>query len=175
MASQSERQSYGSHSSDAASLELFDSVKQLAEGGLDKKLLTYEELLFRLRRWWCHHYKRPYKDPLLDDYTFEELAFEYFDITAERNTKTLEEKVSEEAETEDRAWAEEEEARELAAAEAEEVKAAELTDIAALESDTIVEEAVSVSDEQWANKILENPSADDVDNEGGDISASFEG
>ena len=42
---------------------------------------TYDDITFFLRRWWCQYYKRPYKDPLLDQYTLEELYFEFLDIT----------------------------------------------------------------------------------------------
>jgi hypothetical protein len=28
--------------------------------------------------WWCTHYNKPLKDPLLQQYTLEELAYEYY-------------------------------------------------------------------------------------------------
>ena len=34
-------------------------------------------LLF-LMSWWSEHYNRPLKDPLLQEYTIEELAYEYY-------------------------------------------------------------------------------------------------
>jgi len=179
MADKRQKQSYGGYSSDSASLELYDSVKQLAESDLEKEFLTYDELLFKLRRWWCQHYKRPYKDPLLDSYTFEELLFEYFDITKEFNRKPHEVKVAEEVETSDRDWAAEEDAREGEELNAASNPKAFAADDAPLENDTIVEEAVGLTDPQWAAKhdtsakVLINPTADQVDNEGGDISTSF--
>lgn len=173
MADKRQKQSFGSYSSDAGSLDLYDSIKQLAESGLDKDYLTYDELLFKLRRWWCQYYKRPYKDPLLDNYTLEELMFEYFDITHVANKKPEETKIAEKFDTEDRDWAAEEEARELA----EQRQA--FPEEAPSESDIIVEEAVGLTDQQWADKYdaptLTNPSADQVDGEDGDISATFEG
>ena len=37
-----------------------------------------EEALNRqLRLWWCIKYNKPFKDPLLDTYTLDELAYEY--------------------------------------------------------------------------------------------------
>jgi hypothetical protein len=164
--------SFGSFSSDSASLELLDAIKKLAETGLNKEYLTYDELLFKLRRWWCRYYKRPYKDPLLDTYTFEELAYEYFDLTKE--DKPEEQKVSEAVEAEDRDWAEEEAAKEEAEWAAQQLAAAQ-PPAPPPESDIIVEEAVGLTDDQWASKQLKNPTPDDVDAEDGDISASFEG
>jgi hypothetical protein len=176
MAEKRKSQGRGIHSADAASLSLFDDLKKLAEAGLDKEFLTYDELLFKLRRWWCQYYKRPYKDPLLDEYTFEELAFEYFDINAPR--KTTDEAVAEKVEEEDRDWAEQEALREEAEALAAEAEIARAH--AAPESDIIAEEASELTDNEWAEKYdkpektMVNPSADQVDNEDGDISASFE-
>lgn len=178
MAKQHQKQSFRSFSSDDASLELYESVKKLAETGLrNKERLNYDELLFSLRRWWCQYYKRPYKDPLLDSYTIEELMFEYFDIT--ESNKDPEAKVSEEVESEDRDWAAEEDEREAAEwAMRQDAEAQKEVMPATPENDTIVEEAVGLADDKWADKhekVLVNPTADDVDSEDGDISAKFEG
>jgi len=32
----------------------------------------------QLQWWWCNHYRRPLKDPLLQEYTLEELQIEHF-------------------------------------------------------------------------------------------------
>lgn len=166
---QKQSKSYGNFSSDAASLSSFEDVKKLAEAGIDKDYLTYDELLFKMRRWWCQHYKRPYKDPLLDTYTLEELVFEYYDVTIDRSKSTAEVKAVEEVMDEDRTWAEEMEAEELAELEA---LARQEAEEAASQSDTIVEED-GLTDDEWAKRhTLVNPSPDEVD-EGGDISASF--
>jgi hypothetical protein len=174
MAQKNSRESRVDIRFDNNSLELLDSLKRIAESFSGKKSLTYDEMFFSLRRWWCQHYKRPYKDPLLDSYTFEELAFEYYDVTQAINVKSEEVKVSEKIEDEDRKWAEEEEAREL-----EEMRqlAAELD---AKEKDANIEDD-GLTDESWAKKYetevstpMRNPSADDVDMHGGDIVASFE-
>ena len=166
------------YSSTNASLDLFDSIRQLAESRVHNKYVTYDELLSQMRRWWCQYYKRPYKDPLLDTYTFEELAFEYFDLTyVEPKDAALDKnKVSAEVEAEDRAWADAEaEAEESLANE----KVAAFADESAEEKSDIMEEAVGLSDEQWAAKydssedVKINPTADEVD-EGGNISTSFE-
>lgn len=36
-----------------------------------------EALTLRLRIWWCLKYNRPFRDPLLDTYTLDQLAYEY--------------------------------------------------------------------------------------------------
>ena len=63
-----------------------------------------------LMNWWCTHYNKPLKDPLLQQYTLEELAYEYYLIgeiaafkqeLANRETDRIEEEKLQEAE----AWA----------------------------------------------------------------------
>ena len=163
MASKRQRQIRRSYSSDDASLEQFDSIKKLAEAGIQSDNLTYDELLSKLRRWWCHYYKRPYKDPLLDSYTFEELLYEHFDVMKETVAPPADEIPQEEYD-----WAAEEEAKELA--EYEQLNANQIRP----ESDTIK----PLTDEEWVKhhdvKTLHNPDVDQVDTEGGDISATFE-
>jgi len=165
----------GDSSSDDASLDLIEAIKQLAlSWHTGKTRLTYEEMLFSLKRWWCHHYERPYKDPLLDSYTFEELIFEYYDIEGpEKEGLANKEKMIDD----DRDWAAEEEAKELAEEEAAEAAAlaAEEAAEAASESDNITEES---DDAAWAAKYeppaatLINPNPDQSD-DGGDIKSTF--
>ena len=38
-----------------------------------------------LQRWWCQKFNRPRKDPLLNDYTLEELMIEYLEDVIETN------------------------------------------------------------------------------------------
>jgi len=45
--------------------------------------------------WWSRTYQRPLKDPILATYTFEELAYEFFDHK-ERDTFAQEEQEEEE-------------------------------------------------------------------------------
>jgi len=40
---------------------------------------THDGLFGYLKIWWCNFFKRPSKDPLLQEYTFEELIIEYFE------------------------------------------------------------------------------------------------
>ena len=146
-----------------ASLELLDNIKQLVKIEREKTKLNYDEFFFNLKRWWCRHYNRPYKDPMLESYTLEELYYEYCDVNY------LDEKITEETtETsqEEWDWAEEEEAKEIR-------ERSEKEDVIATENDTIVNE--SLSDDDWAGKYETkiNPTAIEADG-GGDISANFE-
>ena len=34
--------------------------------------------------WWCNHYKRPLKDPILQEYTLEELIYEFYTVKEKR-------------------------------------------------------------------------------------------
>jgi hypothetical protein len=93
---------------------------------------------------------------LLDSYTFEELYFEYYDITGKKDHVAPTETPQEEWD-----WAEQAEKEEV------ELEQQELS----VEKSDIIEDG-SPSDEEWANKILTNPTADEVD-DGGDINTNF--
>ena len=50
-----------------------------------------EKLSCFLRIWWSFYYKRPSKDPLLESYTLEELALEFFEQSLYNNEEAQEE------------------------------------------------------------------------------------
>jgi len=52
---------------------------------------NYEGLFRYLKVWWCSYYKRPSKDPILQEYTFEELIIEYFEQTLFNNKERYKE------------------------------------------------------------------------------------
>jgi hypothetical protein len=53
-------------------------IDRLAQAHHQIDPTSSEEALTRqLRLWWCIKYNRPLKDPLLDSYTLDELAYEY--------------------------------------------------------------------------------------------------
>ncbi len=60
--------------------DLVAKLKEQAISNVTEKVTDIESLIRRLRRWWCYYYKRPYKDPLLDTYRWEELLVEFFEI-----------------------------------------------------------------------------------------------
>jgi hypothetical protein len=73
--------------------------------------------LLSIKLWWCEKYNRPLKDPLLEDYTEEELLFEYFTLVEnESYRKELKEEgdriKEEESLEEDNDWADQMEAME---------------------------------------------------------------
>lgn len=59
--------------------ELCDAIKRNALQNILSDLNGAGEPIQALRRWWCRRYNRPYKDPLFDSYTFEELLLEYYE------------------------------------------------------------------------------------------------
>lgn len=146
-----------SHSSNeygnaVSSLNTIENIKKLVESRVEKRDLTLDEFLDTLRRWWCKYYKRPYKDPLLAEYSIEELAYEYFDVNYDPS-EVNKDKKTEENDQADRDWAAEEDAK--------------LAKQAELQPDTIEQ---TQSDEEWANKYLENPTPEEAV---GDISTNF--
>jgi hypothetical protein len=74
--------------------------------GAGETLETLEKFLIQ---WWCRHYKRPYKDPLIQTYTLEELIFEFFDVQLRDNPEQLNEALGieeelEKTDEEDEGW-----------------------------------------------------------------------
>ncbi len=74
---------------------------------IKKPLKTLDDIRSFLTRWWCRHYNKPYKNSEIENYTIEELLYEYFDIyyhtypeEADKflNNKTADKKVQEEDE-----------------------------------------------------------------------------
>ena len=56
-----------------------------------------------LTSWWCKHYNRPLKDPLLKEYTLEELAYEYYNVI-EREAFAAEVRQKEQDKIEEEKW-----------------------------------------------------------------------
>jgi hypothetical protein len=90
---------------------------------------SLSEQLMQLQLWWSRHYSRPLKDPILQDYTFEELYYEYrciieADKLREESLKKAMNQPDQQEEDEDKAlddalaWAEEEERKDREAMEA---------------------------------------------------------
>ena len=84
-----------------------------------------------LMNWWCNHYNRPLKDPLLQQYTTEELAYEYYlineyDVVREEKAKAEDDRIEEARLQEAEDWADmmeaEEEAERKAAEERKKAK-----------------------------------------------------
>lgn len=70
--------------------------------------------------WWCTYWKRPFKDPLLQSYTFEELMYEFHSIREHEKaeverTEQKADKIEEDKEAAVKDWADKLEAEELEA------------------------------------------------------------
>lgn len=68
--------------------------------------------------WWSRTYNRPLKDPMLKEYTFEELLYEFYDriereAAAEEIAEQQTDKIEEAKDQAAMDWAEQEEKREL--------------------------------------------------------------
>lgn len=62
-------------------------IKQKAENLKNAQISTFEQSVDYIRFWLANYYKIPSKSPLFDEYTVEELFFEYYYLTApEKNT-----------------------------------------------------------------------------------------
>ena len=84
------------------------------------ELQTEEQLLLFLQSWWSRTYNRPLKDPLLLNYTLEELLYEFYDRIerSKAEEERLEQddvKIEEEKDKENEDWAEKMEREELEA------------------------------------------------------------
>lgn len=98
---------------------IFEQIRQVARRDARLELGEKKVRLF-LTNWWCTHYKRPFKDELLQKYTLEELLYEYYFIQEveqyrEEIVKAEADRIEEEKYEEDLAWADEMEREEVAA------------------------------------------------------------
>jgi hypothetical protein len=54
------------------------SIERLAKAHhMENRTETEESLGRFLKFWWCTHYNRPFKDPVLKEYTLDDLAYEF--------------------------------------------------------------------------------------------------
>ena len=58
-------------------LSTYDLIQRIAKRDARLEFGEKHNRIF-LTNWWCNHYNRPLKDPLLQQYTLEELAYEYY-------------------------------------------------------------------------------------------------
>jgi hypothetical protein len=61
-----------------STLDIVSAIKQIAYNHAREPLNTEKNLLRWLRTWWCSTYNRPLKDPILKEYTIEELLYEFY-------------------------------------------------------------------------------------------------
>lgn len=114
--------------------------------------------------WWSNTYSRPLKDPLLQEYTLEELYYEYRNKierkrAAEKAIEENDDKIEQEKIDDALAWAEAEELRESENQTAKDVNGAEWQP--------------SEEDKKWMEKELERAKQEFGDDFGEDIEEEF--
>lgn len=97
--------------SSGSELTIIDAIKVRAAKNARAELDSEEQLLLFLQSWWSRTYNRPLKDPLLQEYTLEELLYEFYDRIerAKADEERLEQesvKIEEEKGKADEDWAE---------------------------------------------------------------------
>lgn len=105
-------------SGDPSLNDIIDAIKKLAAHNARAPLDSEEQIWLFLTSWWSKTYSRPLKDPLLKEYSMEELLYEFYDRierekAAEENAEQQDGKIEEAKEKEALDWAEQEEKREL--------------------------------------------------------------
>lgn len=103
---------------DPSFFDVIDSIKKLAASNARAPLETEEQIWLFLSSWWSKTYNRPLKDPLLKEYTIEELLYEFYDRierdkAAEESAEQLDDKIEEAKDQEAVDWAEQQEKLEL--------------------------------------------------------------
>lgn len=66
-----------------------EEIQRKVANIIKKPLETLEDLEVFFKSWWCRHYNKPYKSQELQEYTLEELIYEYFDVFYRENPKEL--------------------------------------------------------------------------------------
>lgn len=113
-----------------------------------------------LRSWWSRTYNRPLKDPLLQDYTLEELYYEFRDHSERRDAA--------------------EEVAEEAADNIEQKKMDDALDWARAEEEREAQQSVSVNesmsqdDEAWMQNIISQAKAEYGEDFGSNLEVDFE-
>lgn len=120
MAGKSEKPSRKGSENRTSNITLVDAVRAIARANANAELDNEHQLLLFLQHWWSKTYNRPYKDPLLQTYTLEELLYEFFDkvereLAAETQVDADADRIEDKKVQENLDWAEEEERKELEA------------------------------------------------------------
>jgi len=110
----------GRSSTSNSDFSTIDAVKAICVKNARADLTDDHQMLLFLQSWWSRVYSRPLKDPMLLNYTFEELLYEFYDRIERdkaRNEQLEEEtdRIELEKEKADLDWAEQEERKELEA------------------------------------------------------------
>jgi hypothetical protein len=145
-------------------MSAFEAIDIITKNVVREELTTYKAQLRYLTYWWSNKYNRPLKDPLLQEYTIEELYYEYrlgIEFNEAEKEKVIEEsdKIEEQKENDALAWADAEEAKEL-----EELKNKNVNN---------KEVKITNEDEEWMKKQIESAKETYGDSFGEDITEDF--
>lgn len=75
------------HNSDYFIDNNIDKIKKRAENLKNRNIDTFEDSLKFIRFWLSEYYRIPSKSAIFDEYTVEELFFEYYFLTAQEEKK----------------------------------------------------------------------------------------
>lgn len=75
------------HNSDYFIDSHIDKIKKNATDLKNRKIETFEDSIKFIKFWLAEYYRIPSKSPIFDEYTVEELFFEYYFLTGEEEKK----------------------------------------------------------------------------------------
>lgn len=159
------------NNSGPSSESVIEQIKKIAAYNARAPLDTEEHLLLFLQSWWSRLYNRPLKDPLLLEYSLEELVYEFYDRI--ERTKADQERLEQDdvkmEEDKDKAnedWAEKMEREEREATLREEAKS---------NSEPIADPTKDPENVKWMEQQMQVAKTQFGDSFGEDIEDSFEG
>jgi hypothetical protein len=146
-------------------MSAFEAIDIIAKKVTRDNLNTEKAQLRYLTYWWSNKYNKPFKDPLLREYTLEDLYYEYrlhnefLEASVEKSTEEND-KIEEQKENDVLAWAEAEEEKERKE----------------LENNKSTPSNVKITneDEEWMTKQIEYAKDLYGDSFGEDITEDFE-
>ncbi len=146
-------------------MSAFEAIDIIAKKVTRENLNTEKAQLRYLTYWWSNKYNKPFKDPLLKEYTLEDLYYEYrlhnefVEAVHEKSTEESD-KIEEQKENDALAWAEAEEDKERQE----------------LETNGSTSSGVKITNEdaEWMKKQMEYAKSIYGDSFGEDITEDFE-
>lgn len=146
-------------------MSAFEAIDIITKKVTRENLNTEKAQLRYLTYWWSNKYNKPFKDPLLKEYTLEDLYYEYrlhneFVETSHEKSTEESDKIEEQKENDALAWAEAEEEKERQE----------------LETNGSTSSSVKITneDEEWMKKHMEYAKSVYGDSFGEDITEDFE-
>jgi len=157
---------------------LFEQINAIARRDARLEIGDKKNHLF-LTNWWCRQYNRPLKDPLLNQYTIEELAYEFFlinEIAIYKDELINEEtdRIEEAIEQEGMDWADQMEAEEEAEEKALAKKLADKAEAAKKAKEEAGDPLRDPDQVKWMEEEIKKSKSVFGDDFGEDVSLDFE-